>query len=121
MHSILNFKISEGKNIFDTAIEMADIARRVILPHFRSKLLTVKSKTINGFDPVTIADKSAEKAMRNVLMKRRPNDSVFGEEYGEFKGLGLYRWILDPIDGTRAFIAGAPTTITLKFLIIVKF
>ena len=109
MHSTLNFKTSEGKNIFDTAVQMADAARRVILPHFRSKLLTVKSKTNIGFDPVTIADKSAEKAMINVLKERRPSDSVFGEEYGEFQGQGLYRWVLDPIDGTRAFVAGAPT------------
>ena len=43
MNSTLNFKTSEGKNIFDTAVEMADVARRIILPHFRSKLLTVKS------------------------------------------------------------------------------
>ena len=109
MQNILNFKTAEGKNIFDTAVKMADSARQVILPHFRSQLLSVKSKTINFFDPVTIADKSAEKAMRRVLKERRPNDSVFGEEYGEFEGQGLYKWVLDPIDGTRAFIAGAPT------------
>ena len=109
MHCTLNFKTSEGKNIFDTAVDMADVARQVILPHFRSKLLKVKSKSNNGFDPVTIADKSAEKAMRNILKERRPNDSVFGEEYGELEGQGQYRWVLDPIDGTRAFIAGAPT------------
>jgi len=109
MQNILNFKTAEGKNIFDTAVEMADAARQVILPHFRSKLLKVKSKSNNGFDPVTIADKSAEKAMRNVLKERRPSDSVFGEEYGELEGQGQYRWVLDPIDGTRAFIAGAPT------------
>ena len=77
--------------------------------YLTDKKLKVKSKSNNGFDPVTIADKSAEKAMRNILKERRPNDSVFGEEYGEFEGQGLYRWVLDPIDGTRAFIAGAPT------------
>ena len=109
MQNILNFKTAEGKNIFDTAVKMADSARQVILPHFRSKSLSVKSKNINVFDPVTIADKSAEKVMRRVLKERRPNDSVFGEEYGEFEGQGLYKWVLDPIDGTRAFIAGAPT------------
>ena len=43
------------------------------------------------------------------LKERRPTDGVFGEEFGELSGEGLFRWVLDPIDGTRAFIAGAPT------------
>jgi len=109
MQSALNYKTPEGKNIVDTAVAMADAAKEVILPHFRSKFLTFESKTVNGFDPVTEADKSAEKAMINVLKQLRPNDAVFGEEFGELEGQGLYRWILDPIDGTRAFIAGTPT------------
>ena len=58
---------------------------------------------------MTDADKSAERAMITELKQRRPNDGVFGEEFGELKGDSLYRWVLDPIDGTRAFMAGAPT------------
>jgi len=98
MPSTLNFKTPEGKNIVDTAIAMADAAREVILPHFRSKFLTAESKTISGFDPVTVADRSAEQAMINFLKNRRSCDSVFGEEFGELEGQGLYRWVLDPID-----------------------
>ena len=71
-------------------------------------VFTVKNKTINGFDPVTEADKSAEKAMINVLKQMRPSDAVLGEEFGELKGEGPYRWILDPIDGTSNFIHGIP-------------
>ena len=113
MQSILNFKTTEGKNIFDTAIAMADEASDVILPYFRSKYLTVKNKANIGFDPVTEADKNAEKAMINVLKQMRPSDAVLGEEFGELKGKGLYRWVLDPIDGTRGFISGTPTWGTL--------
>ena len=47
--------------------------------------------------------------MISELKKRRPSDGVFGEEFGSLAGKSLYRWVLDPIDGTRAFIAGAPT------------
>lgn len=109
MPCTLNYRTLEGRDIVNTAIAMADAAREAILPHFRSKFLTAQSKTLIGFDPVTVADRSAEKAMINVLKKRRPFDSVLGEEFGELEGQGKYRWVLDPIDGTRAFISGAPT------------
>ena len=99
----------ETKSILDTANAMADAARKVILPHFRSKSLIAENKSLYGYDPVTDADKIAEKAMISELKERRPTDGVFGEEFGELNGESLYRWVLDPIDGTRAFIAGAPT------------
>ena len=100
---------AETKSIIDTANAMADAAREVILPRFRSNSLVAENKSLHGFDPVTDADKVAEKAMISELKKRRPTDGVFGEEFGELNGESLYRWVLDPIDGTRAFIAGAPT------------
>ena len=100
---------AETKNIIDTANAMADAASEVILSHFRSNSLVSDNKSVHSFDPVTNADKDAEKVMISELKKRRPNDGVFGEEFGELKGESLYRWVLDPIDGTRAFIAGAPT------------
>ena len=100
---------AETKNIIDTANAMADAARDVILSHFRSNSLVSENKSLHSFDPVTDADKDAEKVMIGELKKRRPNDGVLGEEFGELNGESLYRWVLDPIDGTRAFIAGAPT------------
>jgi histidinol phosphatase-like enzyme (inositol monophosphatase family) len=109
MSDSLSLKTEETKSIIDTANAMADAARKVILPRFRSKSLVSENKSLYGFDPVTDADKSAEKAMISELKQRRPTDGVFGEEFGELSGEGLFRWVLDPIDGTRAFIAGAPT------------
>ena len=100
---------AEIKSIIDTANAMADAARKVILPRFRSNLLIDENKNLDSYDPVTDADKVAEKVMIDELKKWRPTDGVFGEEFGELIGESLYRWVLDPIDGTRAFIAGAPT------------
>ena len=87
---------------------MADAARAVILPHFRTSLQT-DNKLSEGFDPVTEADRAAERAMRAVLAERRPDDAIFGEEYGVQHGTSGLTWVLDPIDGTRAFISGTPT------------
>ena len=100
---------SETKSIIDTANAMADTAGKVIMPHFRSNSLVAENKSFHSFDRVTDADKIAEKAMISELKRRRPSDGVFGEEFGSLAGKSLYRWVLDPIDGTRAFIAGAPT------------
>jgi histidinol phosphatase-like enzyme (inositol monophosphatase family) len=88
---------------------MADAARDAILPHFRSSGLDTDNKLAGGFDPVTIADRAAETAMRNVLADLRPDDSILGEEHGTVDGTSGLTWVLDPIDGTRSFISGTPT------------
>lgn len=95
---------------FDLAIAaaMADAAREAVLPHFRS-LDEVENKLDQGFDPVTIADKASERAMRDILAERCPQDGILGEEYGSQAGTSGRSWTLDPIDGTRAFISGVPT------------
>ncbi len=95
--------------LIGTAHEMADAAREAILPHFRSQTLTTDNKAESGFDPVTVADRAAERAMRDVLQRRRPQDGIVGEEYGNSEGDSGLTWVLDPIDGTRGFIAGTPT------------
>jgi len=87
---------------------MADAARSAISPHFRT-VLDVDNKLDAGFDPVTIADRASETAMREVLARLAPADRILGEEFGSTGTEGLRRWVLDPIDGTRAFIAGLPT------------
>ena len=99
---------------FDTDIArvahlMADAARRVILPYFRATDLNTDNKEAAGFDPVTEADRAAERAMRAVLKTHRPEDAILGEEYGAQDGSSGLTWVLDPIDGTRGFISGTPT------------
>src|SRR3546814_13198329 len=59
--------------------------------------------------PVTIADRAAETAMRTLIAAERPNDGIIGEEYGALREGAELIWVLDPIDGTRSFIAGRPT------------
>ena len=91
------------------AHELADAARAAILPHFRSAALDTENKASAGFDPVTVADRAAERAMRDVLVRLRPDDAILGEEYGAQAGSSGLTWVLDPIDGTRAFMSGTPT------------
>lgn len=90
------------------AHKLADSASAAILPYFRTRL-SVDNKATSGYDPVTLADKAAETIMREMIEKYRPNDAIFGEEFGEKEGTSGWQWILDPIDGTRAFVAGTST------------
>jgi len=103
--------------LLPTAQLMADAARAAALPHFRSATSHVENKAqINGesgYDPVTEADMAAERAMREVLANNRPDDAIEGEEYGSQSGTSGVTWYLDPVDGTRAFIAGLPSWTTL--------
>lgn len=88
---------------------LADAAREAILPHFRINGLGADNKLTEGFDPVTEADRAAERAMRDILARERPEDGILGEEYGNRAGSSGLTWVLDPIDGTRGFISGTPT------------
>ena len=88
---------------------MADAARTAILPYFRSMSLGADNKLDSGFDPVTEADRAAERAMRDILARERPDDGILGEEFGTKEGTSGLTWVLDPIDGTRGFISGTPT------------
>ncbi len=103
--------------LLPTAQLMADAARAAALPHFRSATSHAENKAqINGetgYDPVTEADRAAERAMREVLENNRPDDAIEGEEYGSQSGTSGVTWYLDPVDGTRAFIAGLPSWTTL--------
>ena len=95
--------------LYAVADRLADAARTAILPHFRTPGLLTESKLEGGFDPVTEADRAAERAMREVLAELRPDDAILGEEYGNQEGSTGLTWILDPVDGTRGFVAGTPT------------
>ena len=99
--------MQDAQDIINAAHRMADAAREAILPFFRTAGLAADNKWQSGFDPVTEADRAAERAMREVLARLRPDDGILGEEYGATEGSSGLTWILDPIDGTRAFLCGA--------------
>jgi len=100
----------ERADLLAVAAELADIARAETLAQFRPEGgIGAENKLASGFDPVTAADRAAEAAMRAHLAKRRPQDGIYGEEYGVARGTSGFTWVLDPIDGTRSFMSGAPT------------
>jgi histidinol phosphatase-like enzyme (inositol monophosphatase family) len=84
-----------------------------ILPLFRADHGLEDKGGAKGFDPVTRADRNAEAAIRALIAKRFPDHGVIGEEYGEDRSDADFVWVLDPIDGTRAFISGLPVWTTL--------
>ena len=90
---------------------LADLAARETLPRFRSGG-AVANKLDAGFDPVTEGDREAERAMRAAIERDYPAHSIIGEEFGTKDG-DEWTWILDPIDGTRAFVSGLPVWGTL--------
>ena len=81
-------------------------AGRMTLEHFQTKGLEVEKKSDRS--PVTVADKQAEQWLRTRILELFPDDAVLGEEWGETLGTSGFRWILDPIDGTKSFISGVP-------------
>jgi myo-inositol-1(or 4)-monophosphatase len=88
---------------------LADLASATILPFFRTAL-GAEDKNVGGmFDPVTEADHAAEAALRRVIQETFPNHGIVGEEFGSIRADAEYVWVLDPIDGTKSFIAGLPT------------
>jgi histidinol phosphatase-like enzyme (inositol monophosphatase family) len=92
------------------AQRLADAAGAAIRPWFRRPFLV---ETKADFSPVTAADREAEAAIRRLLAEYRPDDGVIGEEYGDDRPDAERVWVLDPIDGTRAFVAGRPLFGTL--------
>lgn len=96
------------------AERLADAARAAIRPYFRADH-GVEHKS--DATPVTLADRAAEQAMRAILAEHRPSDGIVGEEFGIERGEASRCWVLDPIDGTRSFIAGRAIFGTLIALI----
>jgi len=100
--------------LWSFAGRLADAAAASILPHFRAPSLAVDNKAKGReFDPVTRADAAGERAMRDLIDAERPQDGILGEEEGSRAGTSGLTWVLDPIDGTRAFMSGLPTWGTL--------
>ncbi len=97
-------------NLVALAHRLADAARPIAARYFRTQV-TVDDKSDQS--PVTIADREAETAMRELLTRHVPEHGVFGEEHGAVRTDADYVWVLDPIDGTKAFITGLPLFGTL--------
>ncbi len=92
---------------------LADAARTITVPKFRADLHIDNKASGGDFDPVTEADKNAEEVIRKLIKETYPDHGIFGEEHGLEEGSSDYLWVLDPIDGTRAFISGIPLWGTL--------
>ncbi|MDE2462557.1 MAG: histidinol-phosphatase [Alphaproteobacteria bacterium] len=88
------------------AHRLADRAGEVIRPFFDQPLEVEDKAKAGAFDPVTAADRGAEAALRTLIGAAYPDDAILGEEFGETRGTSGRRWVLDPLDGTRAFITG---------------
>ena len=104
--------MSEIEQLQGFSLLLAEAAGKAILPHFR-KPMAVDNKLGRGWDPVTDGDKDAETAIRTLIERHYPAHGIIGEEFGTKAGTSAYTWVLDPIDGTRAFVIGIPTWATL--------
>lgn len=91
---------------------LADAARIETLPRFRAGS-EVFNKARASFDPVTDADREAERALRRMINAVYPDHGVIGEEFGSERAGADWRWVIDPVDGTRAFVCGVSTWATL--------
>jgi histidinol-phosphatase len=101
---------AEWRNRYDAAIEAADRAGQLALAYF-DREIAVEWKQDQS--PVTLADREAEALLRTTLIGRFKGDGFLGEESGDTPGTSGYRWIIDPIDGTRSFVRGIPLWATL--------
>ena len=99
------------KQRLDLAIEIAREAGQITLDHFRQVDLEIERKEDDS--PVTVADRQAEEHLRGRIAETFPEDGILGEEFPQRPGTSGFRWILDPIDGTKSFIHGVPLYGTL--------
>ena len=104
-------KLSEFKKFMSY---LANISADIIKPYFRTRM-NIEHKKDNS--PVTVADIKAEEAMRNAIKKEYPGHGIIGEEFGSYNERAEYKWVLDPIDGTKSFIYGALSFGTLIALL----
>ena len=97
------------------AMRLADAAGAAIRPYYRAHVPTERKADAT---PVTLADRTAEEAMRRILKAEAGRDTVIGEEFGTTPGSTSRTWVLDPIDGTAGFLAGRPMFGTLIALMV---
>jgi histidinol phosphatase-like enzyme (inositol monophosphatase family) len=106
--------VTLSDELVSLANSLADAARPIVARYFRTGV-TIDDKS--DASPVTVADREAETAMRALLARHVPGHGVFGEEHGAERADAEYVWVLDPIDGTKAFITGLPVFGTLVALL----
>lgn len=94
-------------SFIDFAHTLADLARPIALQYFRQNDLYIEQK--RAHDPVTFADRTIEKIWRDLIQDTFPEHGIWGEEFGQYQTDAEWVWILDPIDGTKAFTLGRPT------------
>jgi myo-inositol-1(or 4)-monophosphatase len=99
------------------AERLADAARAETLPRWRTGCAAADKNEGGAWDPVTEADREAERAMRRLIEADFPDHGIQGEEFPEKQGKGRWSWSLDPVDGTRAFVCGLPSWTTLIALL----
>jgi histidinol phosphatase-like enzyme (inositol monophosphatase family) len=104
---------STAESLESFLVELNRASAAAILPLFRADHGLENKAGGGAFDPVTQADRAGEAAIRGLISKRFPEHGVIGEEYGEDRPDAECVWVLDPIDGTRAFVAGLPVWTTL--------
>lgn len=108
------FWLNEHGGRLQALLEGADLAAAVTLRYFGESGIAVEAKS--DASPVTVADRTAEWEFRQFIERTFPDDGVLGEEHGERAGVSGYRWVIDPIDGTKSFVAGVPLYSTLLAL-----
>src|SRR5215470_7207339 len=101
---------ADWRNRYDIAITASKQAGDFALGYFDNNI-AVEWKADQS--PVTMADRGAEEMLRKALLGKFPNDGFLGEEFGDTPGTSGYRWIIDPIDGTRSFVRGIPIWATM--------
>jgi myo-inositol-1(or 4)-monophosphatase len=110
---VANQTLPDLQELIDFAHALADGSGKVILPYFRVPVGITNKDGTGGFDPVTAADEAAERVIAAAVTRRWPDHGFVGEEHGTTLPDARYRWVVDPIDGTRAFIMGWPMWGTL--------
>lgn len=100
-------------DLIDFAHTLADASGELIRPYFRQPLDVANKAGVGAYDPVTEADRAAERVIAEAVAARWPDHGFVGEEHGTTRPDGRLRWVVDPIDGTRAFIMGWPMWGTL--------
>ncbi len=110
--SELSFEQNETFKAF--AVELCHEAAKEILPHYGPE---VEIERKSDATPVTLADRNAEKRIREIIEARYPDHGIIGEEYGRVREDAEFVWVLDPVDGTKSFISGVPLFATLIALL----
>ena len=105
--------VEAWRDYLSLAHRLADASGPIIMRHFRQALAIEDKDHIAGYSPVTVADRESEAAIRALINESCPDHGILGEEHGHERPDARFTWVIDPIDGTKAFISGMTTWGTL--------